>query len=101
VGSVGRARDHGLEPVRIAEGADSPAWDPLEKLLLRASDELYRDAMVSDATWRGLTERMDTGQIMSAVFTTSDYRAISMSLNAYGVQLDSPEDERLPNIPGR
>lgn len=101
VGSVGRARDHGLDPVHIAEGAESSAWDPLEKLLLRASDELYRDAVVSDATWRGLADRMDTGQIMSAVFTTSDYRAISMSLNAYGVQLDSPEDERLPNIPGR
>ena len=27
VGSVGRARDHGLEPERIAAGPDAPGWD--------------------------------------------------------------------------
>jgi hypothetical protein len=37
--------------------------------------------------------------MMSAVFSTSAYRAISLSLNTYGVQLDTPEDERLPEIP--
>jgi hypothetical protein len=38
---------------------------------------------------------------MSAVFTTSDYRAISLSLNTYGVQLDDPGDERLPQVTAR
>ena len=38
---------------------------------------------------------------MSAIFTTGDYRAISLSLNTYGVQLDEPGDERLPQIPTR
>jgi alkylhydroperoxidase family enzyme len=98
VGSVGRAREHGLDPVNIARGAEAPAWDPLEKHILRAADELYRDGLVSDATWRGLAERFDTGLLMSAIFTSADYRAISMSLNAYGVQLDSPDDERLPKL---
>jgi hypothetical protein len=37
---------------------------------------------------------------MSAVFTTSDYRAISMSLNTYGVQLEEG-DERFPPVPAR
>jgi hypothetical protein len=39
--------------------------------------------------------------MMSAIFTTSDYRAISLSLNTYGVQLDDPADERLPQVPAR
>src|SRR6185295_18415629 len=81
VGSVGRARDHGLDPPKIAEGAAADAWDPFEKAILRASDELYRDGVVSDATWKTLAAQYDTGLMMSAVFTTSDYRAISMSLN--------------------
>jgi hypothetical protein len=34
---------------------------------------------------------------MSAVMTASAYRAISMSLNAYGVQLD-PGNERFPEV---
>jgi len=100
VGSVGRARDHGLEPARIAEGPEASGWDPLESSLLRASDELYRDGIVSDETWRALSERFDTGLVMSAVFTTSDYRAISMSLNTYGVQLEEG-DERFPPVPAR
>jgi len=37
---------------------------------------------------------------MSALFTSSGYRAISMSLNTYGVQHDEG-DERFPVISGR
>jgi alkylhydroperoxidase family enzyme len=100
VGSVGRAREIGLDPVKIAEGADSPAWPPFEKHILRTADDLYRDGRVSDATWRGLAEQFKPEQIMAAIYSSSVYRAISMSLNAYGVQLDSPDDERLPKLTG-
>jgi alkylhydroperoxidase family enzyme len=100
VGSVGRAREHGLDPVRIAEGADSPAWEPFEKHILRTADELYRDGRVSDATWKGLAEQYKPEQIMAAIYSSAVYRAISMSLNAYGVQLDDPSDERLPKLTG-
>jgi hypothetical protein len=97
VGSVGRARDHGLEPIRIARGAVDPGWDPFEQTILRAVDELYRDASISDRTWAALAERYDTELLMSAVFTTSSYRATSMVLNALGVQLE-PGNERFPEI---
>jgi hypothetical protein len=36
--------------------------------------------------------------VMSSVFATSDYRAISRSLNTYGVQLEEG-DERFPPVP--
>ena len=101
VGSVGRARERGLDPEKIAEGTSATGWDPSDVALIQASNELYRDGMVSDATWRKLSETLDTGLIMSAVFTTADYRAISESLNTYGVQLDDASDERLPHTPER
>ena len=100
VGTVGRARDHGLDPVNIAEGPQAKAWDPFESNILRVADDLYRDGIVSDGTWRALSERFDTGLAMSAVFTSSDYRAISLSLNTYGVQLEEG-DERFPQLPAR
>jgi alkylhydroperoxidase family enzyme len=100
VGIVGRAREHGLEPLWIAQGADAAGWDPFERELLRVADELYRDGLVSDSTWKALGARFDPGLVMSAIFTPSAYRAISMSLNTYGVQHE-PNDERFPNIPGR
>lgn len=97
VGPVGHARDHGLEPLRIAEGPHAQGWDSFEQTLLRVPDELYRDGVVSDATWRALGERFDPGLVMSAVFTPSAYRAISMSLNTYGVQLE-PGNESFPQL---
>jgi alkylhydroperoxidase family enzyme len=98
VGNVGRAREHGLDPVRIAQGPDAPGWDPFEVMILRAADELYRDATVSDRTWDGLSARFDTKMMMSAIFTASSYRATSMALNAFGVQLE-PGNERFPQLP--
>jgi alkylhydroperoxidase family enzyme len=95
VGSVGRARDHGLDPLRIAEGPQAPGWTPFEQAILRAVDELYRDAIVSDGTWKALSAQWDPGLMMSAVFTASSYRATSMALNAFGVQLE-PGNERFP-----
>jgi alkylhydroperoxidase family enzyme len=97
VGSVGRARDHGLDPVRIAEGPSAAGWRPFEQAILRAVDELYRDTMVSDKTWAELSKEYDTELMMSAVFTPSSYRATSMSLNTFGVQLE-PGNERFPAV---
>lgn len=100
VGSVGRARDYGLDPVRIAEGPAAQGWDSFERVILQAVDELYRDGGVSDRTWAGLAERYDTGLMMSAIFTASSYRATSMALNALGVQIE-PGNERFPKIVSR
>jgi alkylhydroperoxidase family enzyme len=100
VGRVGRAREHGLEPQRIAEGPAAAGWDSTEQTILRVADELYRDGMVTDATWTALVNRFDTPLAMSAILTSSAYRAISLSLNSYGVQLE-PGDERFPQISAR
>ncbi|HYL35851.1 MAG TPA: carboxymuconolactone decarboxylase family protein [Bryobacteraceae bacterium] len=97
VGRVGRAREHGLDPLRIAQGPERAEWDPFEATLLRAADELYRDAAVSDTSWKALAARFDTASLMSAVLTASSYRATSMALNALGVQLE-PGDERFPRL---
>ena len=97
VGSVGRARDRGLDPPLIAAGPNAPGWDPFEVALLHAADELYRDAIVSDDTWDRLAERYDTREMMSVLMTVSHYRLVSMSLNAFGVQ-PLPTDERFPTV---
>ena len=97
VGSVGRARDHGLEPLRIAEGPGADGWSPFSVTLLTLADELYRDAMVSDETWATITAEFDTRETIAALMTVSNYRLVSMSLNAFGVQI-LPTDERLPDV---
>lgn len=98
VGNVGRAREHGLDPTQIALGPSAPGWDAFESTILRAVDELYRDVTVSEPTWRALAEKYDTTAMLSALFTASSYRATSMALNAFGVQLVAGE-ERFPTVP--
>ena len=95
VGDVGRAREYGLVPLWIAEGPESPRWEPYQVALLQAADELYRHANVSDETWSTLAELYDTHRLISIVMTVSTYRFVSMVLNAFGVQL-RPDDERFP-----
>ena len=96
VGSVGRARDHGLEPRRIAMGPEA-GWDGFEAAHVRAADEIYRDGVVGDDTWATLAARYDTREMMSVVMTVANYRLVSMSLNALGVQ-PQPTDELFPDV---
>ena len=96
VGSVGRARDHGLEPERIARGPDA-GWTDLEQAHLHAADEIYRDGIISNDTWSALAAQYDTREMMSVVMTVANYRLVSMSLNALGVQ-PQETDELFPTV---
>ena len=97
VGTVGRARDHGVDPVAVAEGQTAQSWSSFDTTLIRVVDELYQHTIVSDETWTALTAEYDLVEAMSAVYTPSSYRATSMSLNTYGVQLEAG-DERFPAV---
>ncbi len=97
VGTVGRARDHGLNPIEVAQGPDHPGRDPFDAAIYRAVDDLYQNLSVSDASWKALSARFDTGLIMSGIYSAASYRATSISLRTYGVQLE-PSDERFPKV---
>jgi 4-carboxymuconolactone decarboxylase len=99
VGSVGRARDHGLDPTWIAQGGDATGWNETELALIDTANELYRDSVISDGTWAALAETYDTHQLISIAATVARYRQVSMTLNALGVQ-PLPDDERFPVLEG-
>jgi alkylhydroperoxidase family enzyme len=80
---------------RIAEGPEAEGLDPFDRIQLRAVDELRADAFLSDATWRALSERYDTQQMMDLIFTVGQYQLVSMALNSLGVQLD----DQVPRLP--
>lgn len=73
---------------RIGVGPDAPGWSPLDRALLRATDELHRDACVSDRTWAELVTYLKPQQLMDVVFTVGNYNLVSMALNSFGVELD-------------
>jgi 4-carboxymuconolactone decarboxylase len=88
---VVQGRDAGLtddDIARVAEGPDAPGWSALDAAMLRAVDELIRDANLSDATWSVLSGELDVQQLMDLVFTVGAYDLLAMAFRSFGVQLD-------------
>jgi len=76
----------------IAEGPDAEGWNALDATILRATDELLDDAMVSDATWQALSEHWNTQQLIDLVFAVGQYNLVSMALNTLGVQTEEANE---------
>jgi len=76
------------EIARIGAGPDAAGWSEFDAAILRATDELHDDAMIGDATWKQLSERYSTEQIMDLIFTVGQYHTVSMALNSLGVQTE-------------
>jgi alkylhydroperoxidase family enzyme len=79
---------------RIVAGPEgAPA--SLETALLRATDELHRDDIVTQATWDALAAEFDSRQLLDVLIAIGGYRMLSMAMNSFGVQLD-PNAVRFP-----
>jgi alkylhydroperoxidase family enzyme len=72
----------------IKEGAGPERWDPFNALLVRAVDEIYSDAFITDQTWKKLNEKYNEEQIMDLIFLVGQYNALAMFLNSFGVPLE-------------
>jgi len=80
----------GLTDAEIDQITKGPkaGWDRLDAALVQAADDLFENSVVSDETWKTLSERYNTEQIMDAVFTIGQYNLVSWALNSFGVPLD-------------
>ncbi len=92
---VRQGRAAGLDTALVATGPDAEGWNAMDAAVLRAADELYVDAMISDETWKALSNHFDQRQLIDILITTGGYRMVSMALNTLGVQLE-PGNERFP-----
>jgi hypothetical protein len=76
----------GQKTPRIGPLAESE-WSEFEAVLIRAADDLYNDAIISDATWDILSQHYNEKQLMDVVFTVGQYNMVSWVLNSFGVIL--------------
>lgn len=79
--------------LRITKGADAPGWSISEAALIRATDELYNDAIISEETWKILSEHYTEQQFIDVIFTVGQYNMVSWALNSLGVQLEEGVSE--------
>lgn len=83
------------EIMRITKGAKAHGWSISEAALIQATDELYNDAIISDATWKTLSQNYTEEQLIDVIFTIGQYNMVSWALNSLGVQLE----EDVPGFP--
>jgi len=75
---------------RIAEGPDGSGWDDRERGLLRATDEMHGDGIVSDATWSQLSEHLSHRDLIELCMLIGHYEMLAMTLGSLGVQPERP-----------
>ena len=92
------ARNFGLGDRDLRRVAEGPAagWGPWDSLMLRATDELYRDAFLGDASWNELATRYNVPQLIDTIFSGAEYILLAMLANSLGVQPDERFADRLP-----
>jgi 4-carboxymuconolactone decarboxylase len=67
---------------------DASEWTGPDAVLIRATDELHADQMISEPTWQALKASFSEQQLLDLVFAIGQYTLVSMALNTFGVQIE-------------
>lgn len=88
---VDLARQAGLtdaEIARVRQGPAAAAWTARDRAVLRAADELRREAFISDATWLTLTRHYTPQRLLEIIFTVGGYAMTGAAIRSFGIQLE-------------
>jgi len=72
----------------VPVGAGASVWSPTEKTVLAMVDELVDAVIVSDETWRTLSESFSPRQLLELLFVAGGYLCLAGVLNSIGLQGD-------------
>jgi alkylhydroperoxidase family enzyme len=84
------ARDRGFTAAdieRITKGANDPGWSDHERAVLRATEELHHDVMISDETWGTLAKTFNEAQLVEFPLLLGQYRAVANLQNSLRMTL--------------
>lgn len=81
---------------RIKQGSSAVGWDEADRAVIRAAEELHADAMISDATWALLAERLSPRELIELMMIAGHYHTtafiqntLRFRLNDYNLGLES------------
>jgi alkylhydroperoxidase family enzyme len=89
VNAFGRPLGLGEDVLRatVAGGAEDPAFDARQSVLVRLCDELHDTHTISDDCWAALREHFDEMQVLELIYTAGMYTTVSFLVN--GLQLEN------------
>ena len=72
----------------IRRGPDDAAFDELQRLVMRYTDDIVRNVRASDDTFRPLAERLSVRQLQELTVTIGYYMTVSRFLETFGVDIE-------------
>lgn len=72
---------------RVQVGSTAPGWSDHDRALLRSVEELFDNAMISDATWAELKKTMSDAQLVELPILVGQYQGVAYFMNSLGVRL--------------
>ena len=86
------AEGAGLSAAEIAAArAGGEALAPADRLLAAAAEELVRDRVVSEATWKALAQRYAKVELMELVALVGGYTLMAMLTRSFGIELEDAQ----------
>lgn len=82
------------EIVQLTKGANAASGE-LERAVLSACDEIYRNKLISDETWRVLSTHYSEKLLIEITILVGHYEMIAAFLNSAGLQLEAPIEQKL------
>jgi alkylhydroperoxidase family enzyme len=71
----------------IRQGSGHSRWNPHERAVLTATEELHADAKISQQTWQALAQQYDERQLIELPMLVGAYQMIAYVQNALQVPL--------------
>ena len=72
----------------ITLGSEAQGWGDLDRSVLRAVEELHRDAFISDATWEALAAHLDSRQLLELPIIVGHYAMTAFLQNSLRTRLN-------------
>lgn len=72
---------------RVTVGSDAPDWSEYDRAILRATEELYENSIISDATWETLAKHYDDRQLIELPILIGQYQTVAYYQNSLRLRL--------------
>ena len=76
----------------IPSGVDADVWTPVERAVLRATDQMIDRFTVDDRTWAELAEHFTDAELIELLFVAGAYLCFAVVTNSAGLQPDPPTE---------
>jgi alkylhydroperoxidase family enzyme len=82
------SRKCGLDDADIEAAISGEGRSDWDRIVLRATEEIYRDQNITDETWEALAQQYSEWQLMELVFLAGCYQTMAMLTKTFGMQLE-------------